>query len=79
MKKGNETIYEDYLVFADVGKQIGIATIPMASLTKMFMGVLIMQLVEDNKLSLDEPLNKYVSANIPDSIRTQTRHVNTSL
>lgn len=73
IKQGGKTVYENYMGFADMGKQIAIdssTTIPMASLTKMFTSVLIMQLVEDKKVSLDEPINKYVShETIPDSIK----------
>lgn len=77
IRKGDRTVYENYIGFADMEKQIAIdssTTIPMASLTKMFTGVLIMQLVESKKISLDEPINKYVfNENIPDSIKI--RHV----
>jgi CubicO group peptidase (beta-lactamase class C family) len=73
--QGDQTVYESYIGFADMEKQIAIdssTTIPMASLTKMFTGVLIMQLVDDRKISLDEPLNKYVSKEaIPDSIKVK--------
>jgi hypothetical protein len=66
-------VYENYMGFADMGKQIAIdsaTTIPMASLTKMFTGVLIMQLVENKKISLDESINNYVfNDKIPDSLK----------
>ncbi len=72
IKKGDKTIFENYLGFADIGNKIAIDSstiIPMASLTKMFTGVLMMQLVEDGKISMDDPINKYVfNENIPDSI-----------
>lgn len=64
IKKGDHTVYEDYVGFADLQNQTAMdstTTIPMASLTKMFTGVLAMQLVEEGKLSLDESINKYVS------------------
>jgi CubicO group peptidase (beta-lactamase class C family) len=73
IKQGDQTLYEKYIGFADMEKQIPIdssTTIPMASLTKMFTGILIMQLVEMEKISLDESINKYVSnETIPDSIK----------
>ena len=73
IKHRDQTVYESYLGFADVNKGIPMdssTTIPMASLTKIFTGILIMQLVENKKLSLDEPINKYVSnVNIGDSIK----------
>lgn len=75
IKQGDQTVYENYLGFADMEKQIAMdssTTIPMASLTKMFTGVLIMQMVEDKKISLDEPINKYVSNDkISDSIKVK--------
>ena len=77
IRKGDQTIYENYIGFADIEKQIAVdssTTIPMASLTKVFTGILIMQLVDNKKISLDEPINKYVpNEGIPDSI--QIKHV----
>lgn len=71
--KGNHTIYENYSGLANLEKKIPVDSLtifPMASLTKIFTGVLIMQLVEEGKLSLEEPVNKYVSnINIGDSIK----------
>lgn len=71
--KGGKTVFEDYAGFADIANEIPIdssTTFPMASLTKIFTGVLIMQLVENQKISLEEPINKYVfNENIPDSIK----------
>lgn len=73
IKEGDHTLYENYLGFSDVENQISLdssTTIPMASLTKMFTGVLIMQLVESKKILLDESINKYATGrNIPDSIK----------
>jgi CubicO group peptidase (beta-lactamase class C family) len=73
IRQGDQTVYENYMGFADLEKQIAIdssTTIPMASLTKIFTGVLIMQLVENRKISLDEPINKYIfNDEISDSIK----------
>ncbi|NAS30740.1 serine hydrolase [Flavobacteriaceae bacterium R38] len=73
IKKENQVIYEDYLGNSDVKNHIPIdstITIPMASLTKIFSGITIMQLEAEGKLSLDDPINKYASSfNIPDSIK----------
>ena len=73
VKNGPQTIYENYMGFADLSNQVpmdSVTTIPMASLTKIFTGILIMQLVEEGKISLDEPINKYLTGNnIPDSIK----------
>jgi CubicO group peptidase (beta-lactamase class C family) len=73
IKRGDKTIFEDYLGFADLKTKLvndSLTTFPMASLTKIFSAVLIMKLVEENKMSLDEPINKYVlNKNIADSIK----------
>lgn len=73
IKQGDLTVYENYMGHSDVEKQIAMdssTTIPMASLTKLFTGVLILQLVEDKKISLDEPINQYVThKNLADSIK----------
>lgn len=73
IKKGNEIIYEDYLGKANISDSIKLdkaTTIPMASLTKIFSGIVIMQLQEENKLSIDDPINKYIpSLKIDNSIK----------
>lgn len=73
IKKGNKTIFEDYLGFSNLKTKAindSLTIFPMASLTKIFSAVLIMKLVEENKLSLNEPINKYVyNRNIADSIK----------
>lgn len=73
VQNGNQTIYENYLGYADVKRTLPMnesTTIPMASLTKIFTSILIMKLVEEGKLSLNEPVSKYVTNdNIPDSIK----------
>jgi len=76
IKHRDQTIYEDYLGVGDINQQIPMdstTTIPMASLTKIFSSILIWQLVEEEKITLNDPINKYVnSRNIADSI--QIRH-----
>ncbi len=73
VKKGDKTIFEDYLGLANLKtKDINDSLIifPMASLTKIFSAVLIMKLVEEKKLSLEESITKYISnKNISDSIK----------
>ena len=62
VRKGDQTLYEDYLGMADIDVQIpmdSLTTIQMASLTKIFSALVIMQLVEEGKISLDEPLGNY--------------------
>ena len=73
IKNEDRIIYEDYLGFSDIENQIPIdktTTIPMASLTKIFSGIVIMQLMEEKKLSLDDPINNYLpSAPVADSVK----------
>lgn len=73
IKKGDKTIFEDYLGFVNLKTKVvndSLTIFPMASLTKIFSAVLIMKLVEDKKLSLDDPINKYIpNRNIADSIK----------
>lgn len=61
--EGEQIVFEDYVGFADTeaGSKMDAQTcIPMASLTKIFTGVLFQQLLEEGKLSLDDPINKYL-------------------
>ena len=73
IKRGDQTVYENYIGLSDLKKKIPIdstTTIPMASLTKIFSAILIMKLVEEDKLSMDDPINKYISnQSITDSIK----------
>ena len=73
IRNGDHTTYEDYLGLADIDTQIPMdsaTTIPMASLTKIFSSILIWQLVDEGKISLDQPLRTFVSdTNITNSIR----------
>lgn len=64
--KDGEVVSEDYLGFSDYENKISLDSthqFPIASLTKVFSGVLIMKLVEEEKLSLNTPVKKY----FPDS------------
>ncbi len=67
-----EVIYENHLGFSDYENKIDLDSthlFPIASLTKIFSGVLIMKLVEQQKISLDESLKKYIpKSKINDSI-----------
>ena len=73
VKKGNQTLYEDYLGLADVEKEIpmdSVTTIPMASLTKIFAATMAMKLVDEGKISLEDPVGNYVEGNrVPDSVK----------
>ncbi len=62
ISKGEEIIYEDYKGYADIENKVALNAehlFPIASLTKIFSGVLVMKLVEEGKLSLEEPVKKY--------------------
>lgn len=64
IEKDGNVIYKNYIGVSDLENQIKLdstALFPIASITKVFSGVLIMKLVEQEKLSLEEPINKYVS------------------
>lgn len=77
VKKGDSTLYEDYMGYANVEKKIkvdGTTAFPIASITKVFAGVALMKLVEEGKVSLDDPIDRYLtSATFGDSI--QVKHV----
>lgn len=62
--KGNEIIYSKAFGFKDVAQ--GLAATPatlygIGSVTKSFTALAIMQLFEQGKLSLDDPIDKYMS------------------
>ncbi|WP_046755082.1 serine hydrolase domain-containing protein [Kordia jejudonensis] len=64
IEKEGEIIYQNYLGFSDVANQTKLDStvlFPIASITKVFSGVLIMKLVAQEKLSLDAPINTYLS------------------
>jgi len=63
IEKNANTIYKNYLGVSDIEKstQLDSKTLfPIASITKVFSGVLILKLVEEDKLSLEEPINTYL-------------------
>ncbi len=62
VKHQGQTVLEDYLGWANVAQKRPMnqnTLVPIASLTKTFTAVLIFKLVEEGKLSLDDPLRKY--------------------
>jgi len=73
--KNNKIIYEQNFGTADLKNNVSVdsSTIfPIASVTKIFATTLIMKLVQDNKLSLDEPINNYLdNSNLSDSIKVK--------
>lgn len=78
VSKGDEVIYQDYKGYADLENNIALDAehlFPVASLTKVFSGLAVMKLVEEVKLTLDEPIKKYFpdSESLSDSI--QIKHI----
>ena len=73
VKNGDHTIYEDYPGMADIDLKIpmdSVTTIQMASLTKTFSAIVIMQLIEEGKISLEESITSYVEGTeLGDSIK----------
>jgi len=65
--QGNKKIYTKGFGYSDVANKHKFSpqTIhTLASVSKTFVGVAIMKLVEDEKLELDDPVNKYLPFNI---------------
>lgn len=73
VKKGDRILFEEQYGYADLDKKIRVeagTVFPVASLTKIFAAILILQLEEEGKLSLDDPMKKYFpKANIPETIK----------
>ncbi len=64
VEQNGTTVYKDYLGVSDIDQQIKLdanSLFPIASITKVFSGVVIMRLIEQKKLSLDDPINKYLT------------------
>ncbi|NRB62830.1 MAG: beta-lactamase family protein [Saprospiraceae bacterium] len=67
IEKGGNRIYHKFFGVAGVEQSIdldSLALFPIASLTKVFSGVLIMKLVEQEKLSLNAPINSFLATPI---------------
>lgn len=63
IEKNGENIYRDFFGVSDVANNIRVDSntlFPIASITKVFSGVLVMKLVEQKKLSLDDPIGKFL-------------------
>jgi CubicO group peptidase (beta-lactamase class C family) len=61
-----EVLYQDFKGFADLKNNVKLDStylFPIASLTKDFSGIAMMKLVEEGKLSLDDPIIKYIPQN----------------
>ena len=72
IEKDGEVIFEAYRGLANVHDSIWVTehtAFPIASLTKIFSGILLMKLVEEGKISLQEPINTYLEkSSLSDSI-----------
>lgn len=70
-----EIIYENYLGYADLEQKIPVQAttrFPIASITKAFSAVLLMQLVEQHKLRLDDAVNNYLEKRIlPETVKVK--------
>ncbi len=77
VQKGDSIVYEDHLGYANLEhqKKVDSTTLfPIASVTKVFSAVALLQLQEQGKLSLEDPINSYVpQSNLGDSI--QIKHI----
>jgi len=63
--KNEEIIYQNYLGVSDFENSTQLDSnnlFPIASLTKIFSTVLIMKLVEENKLSLEDSIDEYLTS-----------------
>lgn len=60
---GDETVWVEGFGYADLAKRISVdeeTVFPIASITKTFTGIAIMQLVEQGLVDLDSPLTGYI-------------------
>ena len=60
--KSGETIYEKYFGYKNIEKKLQIdqnTIFGVGSITKSFVALSILQLVEEGKLSLEDPITKY--------------------
>lgn len=68
-----EIIYENYFGYADPGekKPVDATTrFPIASVTKVFASILLMQLAEEGQVDLEEPINNYIeNSSLPDAVK----------
>jgi len=72
VQQGDSILLEHYNGFANLEKEVAVGPktlFPIASLTKIFSGIMVLKLVEEGKLSLDDPINAYVPhAGLGDSV-----------
>ena len=63
VEKDGQVVFEEYFGFADIQDSIEVTqntAFPIASLTKIFAGVLLMKSMEEGKLSLETPINQFL-------------------
>ncbi|MBP2834116.1 beta-lactamase family protein [Aquimarina sp. U1-2] len=63
IQKDEKIVYQKYLGYSDLESKTKLDStvlFPVASLTKIFSSVLLMKLMEEEKLSLDDPVKKYM-------------------
>lgn len=63
IEQDGQIIYKNYFGFSDFEKKIKVDSstlFPIASLTKVFSGILIMKLVEQGKISINDPIKKHL-------------------
>jgi CubicO group peptidase (beta-lactamase class C family) len=61
--KGNQTIFNEGIGYADVDKKTlnqSETTFPIGSITKIFVSTSVMQLQEQGKLNIQDPVSKYL-------------------
>ena len=72
VKEGEEILFEDYFGYADLEQRTPLDSahvFPIASISKTFASVLLFQLIEEGKLSLDTPINTIVeNENLPTGV-----------
>lgn len=77
VEKEGEIIQEEYMGYSDLNLQTKLneeTLFPIASLTKVFSGVLLLKLVEQGKLSLEDSLTKYFPE-LPIEKPIQIKHI----
>ena len=69
-----EIVYEQYFGYADLDNQQKIdqnTIFPIASVTKTFATIVLLQLVDSGKVSLDDPMSAYVDQDLPADVRVK--------
>lgn len=71
----DKVLFEQHYGFANLEDEVKVGAstaFPIASITKLYSATLIMKLVEDGKLSLEDPVNQYIEeSGLSDSIKVK--------